>query len=162
MAQGAPVSEEQRCQEDQVDSEPFFRRCDELSRQWDGLRAHAQRSGNKANAAELAVRIAGFVFAAAAAAVSTLVAAEVQGELISATTSAILAALATVATGIQASGMFRNRAKHHYERMDVYRTIRGKVRNVKAQVESKSLTVGDGYQELDRLIDQAGTRPEMP
>jgi len=38
----------------------------------------------------------------------------------------------------------------------------GKVRNVRAEVESKSLTVRDGFKKLDRLVDEAGTRPEMP
>jgi hypothetical protein len=82
---------------------------------------------------------------ASAATVSTLVAAKVTGDLLASTISAILAALATVDTAIQASGMFRNRATHHYERMDIYREVRGKVRNLKAQVQSKATTLGAGF-----------------
>jgi hypothetical protein len=162
MANDEPLGETQPSADDGVDPGPFFRRCDELSKQWGGLREHALRRGNNANVADLLARIAGFVFAAAAATVSTLVAAKVTGDVLTSTTSAFLAALATVATGIQASGMFRNRARHHYERMDVYREVRAKVRNLKAQVESKSITVGAGFEKLDELVAKASTRPEMP
>jgi hypothetical protein len=156
------VDEDPSAEEDHADPEPFFRRCDELSEQWDGLQERSQHSGNRSNTAEVTVRIAGFVFAAAAAGVSTLVAAKVKGDLLTSTTAAILAGLATIATGIQASGMFRNRAMHHYERVDVYRNVRAKARTVKSQVESKTITVAEGYQELHKLIDQASTRPAMP
>jgi hypothetical protein len=162
MAYDEPSAEKQPLSGDKVDPKPFFTRCNELSEQWDGLQEHAQSSGNDANGAEVVIRIAGFAFAAATAAVSTLVAADVNGDLVSSTTTAILAALAAVATGIQASGMFRNRAKHHYERVDIYRSARAKVRNLKSKVESKSITVGDGFQELDRLVEEASKRPEMP
>ena len=145
-----------------MDERPFFRRCDELAKHWGHLRQHAQRTGNKAIVADSVVRIAGFAFAAAAAAVSTVVAAQVKSDLVTPTTTAILAALAAVATGIQASGMFRNRAKHHYERMDVYRALVHRARNLKAQVESEVLTVGDGFQQLDELVRDAARRPEMP
>jgi hypothetical protein len=94
--------------------------------------------------------------------VSTLVAADVTGEVLSSSTSAIFAALATVAAGIQASGTLRDRAKHHYERVDAYRTVRIKVRNLRAHVQSRAMTVGDGFERLDTLVDEARKRPAMP
>ena len=96
MPRDEPCGASSSCPEGPIDPRPFFMRCDHLSEQWDGLRDNAQRSGNRSNFADLVLRIAALVFAAAATAVSTLVAADVTGELLSSSTSAILAALARI------------------------------------------------------------------
>jgi hypothetical protein len=162
MADDETVESTSSGAQQQVDAEPFYRRVGELQGEWDGLREAAQSSGNTANTTDLVIRLAGFFFAAAATLISTLLAAEVEGSLVSATKAAILAALATIATGIQASGMFRNRAKHHYERVDAYRIAHQKAGNLKAQVESRSLTVHVALSRLNKLSEDAGKRPEMP
>jgi hypothetical protein len=162
MGDDEPVAGTRPVAEEPIDPQPFLDRCDEVEKEWGDLQERSQGSGNKADHADKWTRFAGFVLAGATAAITTLVAADVKGDLLTPTTSAILAAAATVATGIQASGFFRNQAKHHYERVDHYRTAGVKAGNVKSGVESKAITVKDGVDALNELADLTGTRPPMP
>ena len=145
----------------ETDPEPFYSRCDELRAKWDRLRKHAQSSGNKARTADVTIHIAGFALAAAATLVTTLVAANVHAFFASATTAAILAALATIATGIQASGMISTRAEQHYERVHSYRKVRDKAANVRAQVAAGVITLDAAFARLDELVSDASRRPGM-
>jgi hypothetical protein len=146
----------------QPDPEPFYGRCEQLWRKWDGRVKESQSAGDKANLANDVARVAGFVLAAAATLVTTLVSADVNSSFVSATIAAILAAAATVATGIQASGMFGNRKEHHYERVEEYRRVREKAANLKAQVEARAITLEAAFARLDELVDEGRRRPKMP
>jgi hypothetical protein len=110
----------------------------------------------------MTIRIVGFALAAGATLVTTLVAADVDARLVTATSAAILAAFATIATGIQASGTLRSRAKHHYERVDNYRAVRDKAANLSAQVRAGAIGLEAAFARLDALVDDASRRPEMP
>jgi hypothetical protein len=142
-----------------VNPEPFYRRCDELSEEWERLRKESHGDGNTANGADMFVRVAGLALAAGATVVTTLVAADSDGSLSSSTIGAILAALATVFTGLQATGTLRTRGIHHYERMDIYRTAAEKARNLSGAVESGAVALDDAWRRLDDLVDFAGRRP---
>ncbi len=146
----------------QQDPQPFYGRCRELWEKWDGRVKESQSAGDKANRVNDLARVAGFVLAAAATLVTTLVAADVNGSLVSATNAAILAAAATVATGLQASGMFATRKEHHYDRVEAYRAVREKAANLRAQVKSRAITLEAAFARLDELVDEAGRRPKLP
>ena len=154
MADSEPVAERGRT------AQGFLRRCDELAALWDRREADSQASGNHANAADTVVRFLAFGFAAAATVVSTLVASEVDGKFLTSTTGAILAGLAALATGLQ--GFFLRKAKHHYERVDIYREVAESARTLKSKLEDGVITLEKAYEELHELTTRAGERPEMP